>query len=104
MQSVSRRATDFRGAGLYGLDNLIYLAEVHPHTFRRLMDKSEGTRATWEYPFMVAGLNLTWALSELLELHAVRGWGGGLGRPADMAQLRQHLLAAVPGAATVGWD
>ncbi|KAG2430488.1 hypothetical protein HXX76_010011 [Chlamydomonas incerta] len=66
-------ATDFRGAGLYGLDNLIYLAEVHPDTFRRLMDKTEGARATWEYPFAVAGLNLTWALSELLDLHTPTG-------------------------------
>ncbi|PNW75866.1 hypothetical protein CHLRE_12g557252v5 [Chlamydomonas reinhardtii] len=172
-------ATDFRGAGLYGLDNLIYLAEVHPDTFRRLLDKSEGTRAAWEYPFAVAGLNLTWALSELLELHAPTGAAaaaaaaaansnsdssgprpprGAAGRafltllsesevafeelycaayclldatwlemrasymefnavmkrvkgqvekalasrPADMAQLRQRLLAGVPGAAV--WD
>ncbi|KAG2484476.1 hypothetical protein HYH03_016710 [Edaphochlamys debaryana] len=66
-------ATDFRGAGLYGLENLIYLGEAHPDTFRRLLDKSEGARATWEYPFAVAGLNLTFALSELLELHTNTG-------------------------------
>ncbi|GIL72153.1 hypothetical protein Vretimale_476 [Volvox reticuliferus] len=66
-------ATDFRGAGMYGLENLIYLAEVHPETFRRLVDKADGTRAEWEYPFAVAGLNITFMLSELLELHTAPG-------------------------------
>ncbi|KXZ44016.1 hypothetical protein GPECTOR_75g740 [Gonium pectorale] len=65
--------TDFRGAGRYGLENLIYLAEEHPEVFRRLLHKTEGTRAAWEYPFAVAGLNITWALSELVELHVTQG-------------------------------
>ncbi|EFJ52460.1 engulfment and motility protein [Volvox carteri f. nagariensis] len=72
-------ATDFRGAGMYGLDNLIYLAEVHPETFRRLVDKTEGTRAEWEYPFAVAGLNITFMLSELLELHTAQGTSSDAG-------------------------
>ncbi len=38
---------------------------------RRLKDKQDGVRAEWEYPFAVAGLNITWMLSELLELHTV---------------------------------
>ncbi len=29
-----------------------------------------GERAEWEYPFAVAGVNLTFALEELLELRA----------------------------------
>ncbi|GIL72155.1 hypothetical protein Vretimale_476 [Volvox reticuliferus] len=40
---------------------------------RRLVDKADGTRAEWEYPFAVAGLNITFMLSELLELHTAPG-------------------------------
>ena len=61
--------TDFRGAGYFGLENLVYLAERHPHVFKSMMLKLEGTRVEWEYPFAAAGLNLTYMLSELLELH-----------------------------------
>lgn len=28
-------STDFRGAGFYGLENLIFLGEAYPETFRR---------------------------------------------------------------------
>lgn len=66
-------ATDFRGAGFYGLENLMYLGQRHPEVFRRLKDKQDGVRAEWEYPFAVAGLNITWMLSELLELHTPLG-------------------------------
>lgn len=63
-------ATDFRGAGLYGLQNLIFLGQEYPGVFRSLLDKTDGERAAWEYPFAVAGLNLTFMLSDVLELHA----------------------------------
>uniref|UniRef100_A0A383WJC3 ELMO domain-containing protein n=1 Tax=Tetradesmus obliquus TaxID=3088 RepID=A0A383WJC3_TETOB len=58
--------TDFRGAGLFGLDNLLYLGTRHPVLFSQLLHKTQGSRSDWEYPFAVAGLNLTFVLSELL--------------------------------------
>jgi hypothetical protein len=61
-------ATDFRGSGHLGLECLLYLAEEHPDTFARLMNKQEGQRSDWEYPFAVAGLNLTFMLEEVVGL------------------------------------
>jgi len=66
-------ATDFRGAGVYGLDNLLYLSESYPQLWHQLLHKTQGSRAQWEYPFAVAGLNLTFMLGELLELHGNKG-------------------------------
>jgi ELMO domain-containing protein len=60
--------TDFRGAGLYGLENLMYLGNEHPALFKKLMHKTDGRRAEWEYPFAVAGLNITFMLVDLLDL------------------------------------
>ncbi|KAF5832807.1 ELMO/CED-12 family-domain-containing protein [Dunaliella salina] len=60
--------TDFRGSGVLGLQNLLYMAENHPDTFRVLLNKSNGPRADWEYPFACAGTNLTFVLAESLEL------------------------------------
>lgn len=62
-------ATDFRGAGYYGLLNLIYLGEQQPALFERLLKKSVGRRSDWEYPFAVAGLNITFTLHNLLGIH-----------------------------------
>lgn len=58
--------TDFRGAGLFGLDNLVYLGTHHPTLFQQLLHKTQGKRSDWEYPFASAGLNLTFMLSEVL--------------------------------------
>lgn len=63
-------STDFRGGGFISLENLIYFARRYPASFRRLLNKEEGSRATWEYPFAVAGLNLTFMLTQLLDLRS----------------------------------
>jgi hypothetical protein len=34
-------ARDFRGAGLHGLDNLLYMGTHHPALFKQLMLKSQ---------------------------------------------------------------
>ena len=39
-------------------------------SFRRLLNKEEGARAEWEYPFAVGGLNVTFMLIQLLDLRA----------------------------------
>ncbi len=51
--------TDFRGAGYIALHNLIAMATWHPHTYQRLLTKSEGARAAWEYPFAASATNVT---------------------------------------------
>lgn len=39
------------------------MAQREEATFRRLMGKTEGHRAEWEYPFGAAGVNLAFMLS-----------------------------------------
>ena len=34
------------------------------------MNKQSGNRATWEYPFAVAGINITFMLIQMLDLDA----------------------------------
>ncbi|KAJ9530395.1 hypothetical protein QJQ45_000767 [Haematococcus lacustris] len=65
--------TDFRGAGFLGLHCLLYLGRRHPLVFDALLHKRAGSRAEWEYPFAVAGLNLSYVLADLLELQQAQG-------------------------------
>ncbi|KAD3642031.1 hypothetical protein E3N88_31255 [Mikania micrantha] len=62
-------STDFRGAGFLSLENLLFFAKTFPNLFRRLLLKQHGKRVAWEYPFAVAGINITFMLTEMLELH-----------------------------------
>lgn len=55
--------TDFRGGGYFALQNLLYLAEDCTEEFHRLLNKTVGARADWEYPFAIAGVNITFALT-----------------------------------------
>ncbi|KAL6885537.1 hypothetical protein ACP4OV_010316 [Aristida adscensionis] len=65
-------ATDFRGCGFVSLENLLYFARTHPTAFKRLLLKQQGVRVTWEYPFAVAGVNISYMLIQLLELNSER--------------------------------
>lgn len=65
-------STDFRGGGFVSLENLLFIAERFPGLFQKLLLKAEGTRAEWEYPFAVAGLNITFMLIQLLDLRAAK--------------------------------
>lgn len=58
--------TDIRGAGVLGLDCLVHFSTAHPSSFQRLLNKTEGARAEWEYPFCVGGLNVAFMLSEVV--------------------------------------
>ncbi|XP_076938150.1 uncharacterized protein LOC143606182 [Bidens hawaiensis] len=42
------------------------------NAFRRLLMKQRGKRATWEYPFAVAGINVSFMLIQMLELYQVK--------------------------------
>ena len=41
-----------------------------PGLFCALLQKSDGTRSEWEYPFAAAGVNITFMLEELLDLRS----------------------------------
>ncbi|KAI7756843.1 hypothetical protein M8C21_025028 [Ambrosia artemisiifolia] len=65
-------STDFRGGGFISLENLLYFARNFPKSFQDLLRKQEGVRAMWEYPFAVAGVNITFMLIQMLDLEAVK--------------------------------
>ncbi|KAJ0978065.1 hypothetical protein J5N97_013539 [Dioscorea zingiberensis] len=73
-------STDFRGGGFVSLENLIFFAKTYPDSFQRLLHKQDGRRADWEYPFAIAGINISFMLVQLLELQ--------LGRPTSKAGIR----------------
>ncbi|OIW03275.1 hypothetical protein TanjilG_20579 [Lupinus angustifolius] len=39
-------------------------------SFQRLLNKQDGHRAEWEYPFAVAGINISFMLTQMLDLKA----------------------------------
>ncbi|KAK1283546.1 hypothetical protein QJS10_CPB21g00687 [Acorus calamus] len=63
-------STDFRGCGYVSLENLLFFARTYPASFQRLLFKQEGMRAAWEYPFAVAGINVTFMLIKMLDLYS----------------------------------
>ena len=65
-------ATDFRSGGLLSLHNLIWLAKHERGVYDRLLRKTDGTRSEWEYPFAAAGVNVTHALCDELQLRPTR--------------------------------
>ncbi|KAK4255482.1 hypothetical protein QN277_008480 [Acacia crassicarpa] len=65
-------STDFRGCGFISLENLLFFARTYPASFHRLLFKQDGHRATWEYPFAVAGINVSFMLIKMLDLCSVK--------------------------------
>ncbi|CAN6808248.1 unnamed protein product [Brassica oleracea] len=63
-------STDFRGGGFISLENLLYFARNFQKSFQDLLRKQVGERPVWEYPFAVAGINLTFMLIQMLDLEA----------------------------------
>ncbi|XP_048140964.1 ELMO domain-containing protein A isoform X3 [Rhodamnia argentea] len=63
-------STDFRGGGFISLENLLFFARNFPKSFQDLLRKREGDRSLWEYPFAVAGVNITFMLIQMLDLEA----------------------------------
>ncbi|KAK9684166.1 hypothetical protein RND81_10G190900 [Saponaria officinalis] len=80
-------STDFRGGGYISLENLIYFAEKYPESFQSLLHKVDGQRAEWEYPFAVAGINISFMLAQMLDLQS--------GKPSSTAGVRFLELLAV---------
>ncbi|XP_077235119.1 uncharacterized protein LOC143877140 isoform X2 [Tasmannia lanceolata] len=65
-------STDFRGGGFISLENLLFFAKTYPKPFQDLLQKQVGERAMWEYPFAVAGVNITFMLIQMLDLQAAK--------------------------------
>lgn len=65
-------STDFRGAGFISLENLLFFAKTFSTSFQSLLTKQGGKRATWEYPFAVAGVNITFMIMQMLDLQWVK--------------------------------
>lgn len=65
-------STDFRGAGFISLENLLFFAKTFSASFQRLLKKQSGNRATWEYPFAVAGVNITFMIMQMLDLQSTK--------------------------------
>ncbi|KAI3788947.1 hypothetical protein L2E82_01730 [Cichorium intybus] len=65
-------STYFRGGGFISLENLLYFARNFQKSFQDLLRKQEGDRAMWEYPFAVAGVNITFMLIQMLDLESGR--------------------------------
>ncbi|PKA65615.1 hypothetical protein AXF42_Ash020545 [Apostasia shenzhenica] len=80
-------STDFRGGGFISLENLIFFAKKYPDSFQSLLHKKEGKRAEWEYPFAVAGINISFMLAQMLDLQS--------GTPASKAGIRFLELLAL---------
>ncbi|XVF30686.1 hypothetical protein REPUB_Repub16aG0079600 [Reevesia pubescens] len=73
-------STDFRGGGFISLENLTFFAKKYPECFQRLLHKQDGNRADWEYPFAVAGINISFMLVQMLDLQS--------GKPSSVAGIR----------------
>lgn len=65
-------STDFRGAGFISLENLLFFAKTFSTSFQRLLNKQGGKRSAWEYPFAVAGVNITFMIMQMLDLDALK--------------------------------
>ncbi|XP_022140277.1 ELMO domain-containing protein A isoform X2 [Momordica charantia] len=65
-------STDFRGCGFISLENLLFFSRTFPASFRRLLLKEDGNRAEWEYPFAVAGINVSFMLIQMLDLNSAK--------------------------------
>ncbi|CAN6461109.1 unnamed protein product [Victoria cruziana] len=61
-------STDFRGGGFISLENLLFFGKTYPKSFQVLLRKQDGSRVMWEYPFAVAGVNITFMLIQMLDL------------------------------------
>lgn len=58
-------ATDFRGAGIFGLKNLVYFARVYPREYHRILKEQkqrEENQTFSSFPFAIAGLNICYFL------------------------------------------
>jgi hypothetical protein len=46
-------STDFRGSGLFGLEQMVYLSQNYPHEFKAMMQSAQN------YSFAISALNIS---------------------------------------------
>ncbi|CAJ2668054.1 ELMO domain-containing protein A [Trifolium pratense] len=63
-------STDFRGAGFISLENLLFFAKTFSTSFQNLLMKQGRKGVVFEYPFAVAGVNITFMIMQMLDLDA----------------------------------
>jgi len=61
-------STDFRSAGFFGLENLVYFASTQATTFRRMSEQAASKDIEHLLPLAITGLNLTYRLSILMSI------------------------------------
>lgn len=47
-----------------------FVISLWQKSFQKLLHKQDGTRAEWEYPFAVAGINISFMLAQMLDLQS----------------------------------
>ncbi|EGC38308.1 hypothetical protein DICPUDRAFT_86597 [Dictyostelium purpureum] len=62
-------ATDFRGMGILGLENLVYLSTIHSDKARDALNNS---RSKCQYPFAITGINITALVSKLMKISSYK--------------------------------
>ena len=72
-------ASDFRAMGMLGLKHLCYISSVHKKQFRELAAQYKKTKAEKQYPFSVAGIQISDLLFKLFGVGKYRKGGGGGG-------------------------
>ncbi|XP_041358917.1 ELMO domain-containing protein 1-like [Gigantopelta aegis] len=63
--------TDFRGMGILGLDQLLYLAKVYPNQAKHLLSQSQHPQ--YGFSYAIVGINMTDMCYNLLKLKRLRG-------------------------------
>eukprot|EP00457_Paulinella_chromatophora_P010277 gb/GEZN01010372.1/.p1 GENE.gb/GEZN01010372.1/~~gb/GEZN01010372.1/.p1 ORF type:complete len:319 (-),score=54.81 gb/GEZN01010372.1/:244-1200(-) len=63
-------STDFRAAGFFGLENLVYFAATRRQAFDLMCSLSQRHNPEYMLPCAISGMNMTWRLAQMLSLHA----------------------------------
>ena len=99
MACLANSAQDGRySAAAHGVltrDLTLLCIQEDPALFQRLLHKTEGERSDWEYPFAVAGINLTFMLQEVVGLRD-RRVGTLVADRAPATAPRQAFLQLLP--------
>lgn len=58
----TKPSTDFRAAGVFGLQQILYLATVYPQEFEQIQETAR------DYPFAISAINVTYQLMYMFQL------------------------------------
>ncbi|XP_074579114.1 uncharacterized protein LOC141835637 [Curcuma longa] len=69
---VEENSGSTRVASSFPLSSLSTISKKDKASFQDLLQKQNGERALWEYPFAVAGVNITFMLIQMLDLQLAK--------------------------------